>query len=630
MTVDTRPLAPGFTNVDWLNAIRNTQGSEYQSRVPEATQANIQDVVQSLWSWSAGRNQFIDALINKIGLTIFANTSWTNPLGIFKRGFLNYGDTIEEIMNGLVPATAYDAEREELEKEIFGKVKPEVQVNYHTVDRRDRYKVTIMEPILRNAFTSATGLSTFVTNLMQSAQTSDQNDEYLIMANLFAEFDKAAGDQGIHNVQVADIGADSSNEANSRFILRQLRKYSNVLPFISRLYNPAGMPVSANPDELVLFTTADADAAMDVEALAAAFNITKAEFGSRKIVLPQGDFGIPGVQAILTTDKFFVCADQRIETTSIQNPAGLFNNYWLHHWGVYSASRFAPFVMFNSERPSTVISRTTTPVTSVSTVIIKDAAGVTQATNLIRNAKYSVETNAVTNPAGGPNDAVRYEITGAFSGQTRITNTGVLTIGPDETANTIVVQAYAVDSPLPQILATASRAIVGEYVNPWPNTHTLTDVDNDATEEPLLDANTLTMNNLKVAIPKPTNGYDLTRVIKEAVAFTDTGDTVTVPKHGAEVNDTVVFGAITGTTGLTAGTTYYVKQVINADTFTVSATAGGAVLPLTTNGTAVSATFVAKDGKTYTIAGLTEFIATPEAGREISAGSVTSWSFDTP
>jgi hypothetical protein len=499
MVTDIRPLADGLSNVDWLNAIRNTSGSEYQARVPEATQANIQDTIQSLMQYSVGRNQFVDALINKIGLTIFANTSWSNPLAVFKRGFLNYGETIEEIMNGLVPATSYDADRDELEKEIFGRVKPEVQVNYHTVNRRDRYKVTIEEPLLRNAFLTPNGLSTFVTNLMNAAQTSDQNDEYLIMANLFTEFDKAAGDQGIYTVHVDDVGDEGSDAAASRYLLRKLRALSNTLPFISRLYNPAGMPVATNPNELVLFTTADADAAMDVEALAPIFNLSKAEFSKRKIVLPTKDFGIPGTQAILTTDKFFVAADQRIETTSIQNPAGLFNNYWLHHWGVYSASRFAPFIAFNSERPSTVISETITPVTSVSAIVITDDLGATQNTNVIRNEFYNVAAQAVTTPAGGVNDAVRYELAGNTSVFTRITNGGVLYVGPDEEANSITINVYAVDSALPQILATTSRNVTGTLALPWPNPSVQLDADADTLEEvtpiaPTFDADTDTVH----------------------------------------------------------------------------------------------------------------------------------------
>lgn len=54
---------------------------------------------------------------------------------------------------------------------------------------------------------------------------------------------------------------------------------------------------------------------------------------------------------------------------------------------------------------------------------------------------------------------------------------------------------------------------------------------------------------------------------------------VTLASHGLAVNDPVIFyttGALP--TGLTAGTKYYVKTVLTANTFTVSATAGGTVI----------------------------------------------------
>ena len=76
-----------------------------------------------------------------------------------------------------------------------------------------------------------------------------------------------------------------------------------------------------------------------------------------------------------------------------------------------------------------------------------------------------------------------------------------------------------------------------------------------------------------------------------AVTFTDSGDVVTTNQpHTLAVNDKVVFGTITTTTGATAGTTYYVNTVPSTTTFTVSATLGGGTLALTTNGSSVSVT----------------------------------------
>lgn len=67
--------------------------------------------------------------------------------------------------------------------------------------------------------------------------------------------------------------------------------------------------------------------------------------------------------------------------------------------------------------------------------------------------------------------------------------------------------------------------------------------------------------------------------------LTDAGDVVTSSvAHGLVVGDSVVFGAITTTTGITAGVRYFVNTVPSGTTFTVAATRGGATLPLTTNG----------------------------------------------
>lgn len=476
MPKNIRPLIDTATSADWLNAVRNQMGSDYINRIPEATQANVKDTINKLWDYTAGRNQFAEALVNQLGLVIFRNNIWQNPLAEFKIGALEQGETIEEVMNGLLKATDYDFDRDELEKEIFGNKPFETQTSFHKVNRRDRYSFTVNMPGLRLALLNGQ-LGSFMTNVMGMPQTSDQWDEYLLMMNLFKEFDDA---EGFFNVKVPDVSDQASDSADSRFLLRRLREYSNTLPFISRLYNPAGMPVSARPDELMLLTTATADAAMDVEALAAAFNITKAEFGSRKIVLPLNDFGIKGVQAILTTKNFFVVADNLIETTSQFNPAKLTTNYWLHHWQVISASRFAPLVMFNSERESTVISQTEPDVTGIGTLTIKDKQGNTAATALTRGVLYDVNVSA-TVASGTAGQGVNLAITGKTSQFTYITNNGDLFIGPDEQADQItIVQTSTVDNA---ITASATRNITGDLIYPWPNPEVIPDSDGDGLEE---------------------------------------------------------------------------------------------------------------------------------------------------
>lgn len=520
MVTDTRPLIENVNNVDWLNAVRNEAGIDYQSRIPEATQANVQEVVATLWKYKPYMNQFIDSLVNRIGLVLFQEWSWSNPLAPLKRGMLQWGETIEEIMVGLIEADEYDPYRDELEKEIFGSKTPEVQTNYHTVNRRNRYKITVKEPLLRNAFINNNGLSTFIAQLLAAPQKSDQFDEYLLMANLFKEMDRAQG--GFYNTNIADIADETSTPDQSKFALRRFREYASLLQFPSRLYNAARMEQAINPDDLILFTTPGAQAAMDVEALAGAFNIEKAEFAKRTFVLPAEHYGIPGFQAAITTKEFFVVADQRIDTTSQSNPAALFTNYWLHHWQVISASRFAPVVMFNSERPSTTISEQTYVINDITAVTVQDADGVTQATNVERGGIYNVIAEGITTPAGGPGVAVKYEVYGSvpISQFTRITNNGVLIVGIDEVNTTLTIKLTAVfNDNTSQYSETTTRTVIGERLI-WSPPEVIEDADDDGLGEVTPKAPTFTSPDVKI----PNSG----RVDYKDGATVVNGTTVTI------------------------------------------------------------------------------------------------------
>lgn len=64
-------------------------------------------------------------------------------------------------------------------------------------------------------------------------------------------------------------------------------------------------------------------------------------------------------------------------------------------------------------------------------------------------------------------------------------------------------------------------------------------------------------------------------------------DTITATAHGLAVGDRIIFPTLTGGTGITAATVaYFVKTVPTANTFTISATAGGATLNFTADITA--------------------------------------------
>ena len=96
---------------------------------------------------------------------------------------------------------------------------------------------------------------------------------------------------------------------------------------------------------------------------------------------------------------------------------------------------------------------------------------------------------------------------------------------------------------------------------------------------------TITMaNTTDIAVGMQMTGAGSPLVTVRAVTFTDAGDLVTLTNHGLSNGDEVAFQTITSTTGIIINKIYYVVNRA-ANTFQLAATSGGAVLPLTTNGT---------------------------------------------
>lgn len=472
MVVEIRPLQPSH-NEKILDAIRAEGTSQYQQRIPKATQAGVQATMKSLTKYNAHFNEFLDALVNRIGSVVARNMSWTNPLSEFKQGMLEYGDTIEEVQIGLLKAQNYKDDHEMMEKDVWGVSRPDVQSNFHTVNRQDVYKITINDSQLKRAFLSPTGLYDFITKLMGVPVTSDQWDEFLLMTSLFAEYESNGG---FWHVNVPDVRALASDADDAKQALRKMRAMADTLLFPSSRYNAAHMPTFAKREDLVLFVTPEYQAAVDVEALAGAFNMDKTSMHGRVLPIPQEQIGINQAQAIMTTKDYFVVADQLIENRSIDNPMGLYSNYFLHHWQVLSVSRFVPAVMFWTGADDEVIEVQTTIASVAAPLVYNRATPKATVTALERGQMYDVDATVVTAPAGGFNTAVTYAVTGGQSPHTYVTQDAVLHIGGDETATSVSLTAKSVwvDPADPDKPKTASSATVltigGVMIPQWPVT----------------------------------------------------------------------------------------------------------------------------------------------------------------
>lgn len=358
--------------------------NDFQQRVPDPTIAGVKATMDALFQPMNSMlfNQFMDILINRIGFTYVRQQSYKNPLAVFKGTKLTYGSTIQEIAPKWIKAHSYDDENETLLKLH----RPEAQVWYHSQNRKDQYPISVNVDELRTAFTDETGLNKLVASVMTTPQNADEYDEYRIMLQLIAEYENRWGFYKHH------LTSMPTDETSGKELLTALQTYGGKLQFPSALYSGTEIPVFAKPDELVLITTPEAQAGLNVNTLAGLFNVDLANVKYRVVLVDE--FPIKGAVALLTTEDFFVCSDTLYSTTSFWNPQTLTTNYYLNHWGVYSVSPFVPAILFTTEDESTVTPTITQTVSGITLEAEKDTmkAGESQQLTVKLTGTISPET----------------------------------------------------------------------------------------------------------------------------------------------------------------------------------------------------------------------------------------------
>jgi len=389
-----------FKTSDLLNAIRNGASQEYQDRIPVATQANIAQVGSAILYLSYTRNEFVGALLNKIGLSVVKSSMFENPLKEFKKGTLEWGKNIEEIFVDIIEAQAFDSSL--AETELFKKNKPNVKALFHQLNRQDMYKTTVSTPQLKTAFSSENGFGSLIERIVSILYTSDNYDEFLLMKNLINQY-------GVEGKFAMVAVAPVTSPETARLAMSKIKEVSNDLTFMSTAFNYAGVTTNTPKSDQIVLINTKFDAIIDVELLASAFNMEKADFNARRVLID--DFGgLTNVICAVVDKDWFMVYDNLVSSEEIYNPQGLYYNYFLHHWQVMSTSQFANAVLFVTVEPD---------LTDIN--LYPATATVAKGGSL----QFYVETVGT----GNPSSKVVYTHNGTDS---YISSTGLLIVGKNE------------------------------------------------------------------------------------------------------------------------------------------------------------------------------------------------------
>lgn len=459
-----RPNKLTVTNVskDVINAILNEGWSiNYRDYVPvTATDADsIRDIGKIIMDSPNLRNAFASDLINRIVLVIVTSKMYENPWARLKKGKLDIGESVEEIFVNMARAELYNPAGSA--ETVFKRSIPDIRAAFHVVNYQVFYPVTIENEDLSMAFTTQNGLYNLIEKIYETLYTADAYDEFNVMKYLIAEHIVASHIKVVNTPRIED-------ELSVRSIVTMIKATSNKMKFQTSEYNLAGVKTHVKHENQTIIVSADFDAAMDVQVLAAAFNMEKAEFLSKRLLVDSfGSIDIPRlaecapelcenivydseghvlsaelknisaedlerlntIPAVIIDDDFMQIYDRLITMEDIRNPKGLYTNAFLHCWKIFSISPFAPAAAFTHLTIPMFSSVTVTPATAIT---VKGG---------------NVNLQAVVNGNGFFDRTVTWSLSGAKSTKTVITPAGNLQVAADETAKTITVTATSNAEP---------------------------------------------------------------------------------------------------------------------------------------------------------------------------------------
>ena len=289
---------------------------------------------------------------------------------------------------------------------------------FHDVNFKKKWGVTISYDELRNAFRDEYGLQSLINAKIAVLITSANYKEYVTT--------KALLTQGYEHgcIYPVKIAAPDTEEA-VKAMLETIRGYVDTLRFPNPEFNYAGSDATATPENVIFVTTPKLNAKIDVNALAYAFHMDRAEVNTRTILvdsLPENVYGF------IADVRFFKIREQLRQMSENYRGDSLRWNFFYHLWVMFSISPFYPCLVLTSAS----IAGDTLDITGVDSVSLD--------TQTVYKSKISESTASENTYIP---QAVDWEITSTVTGNTTgfVPGSGILIVDGKETAKKITIQA---------------------------------------------------------------------------------------------------------------------------------------------------------------------------------------------
>lgn len=323
---------------EMLNAIRTDASEAYQAAVPVATANNLLEVGNPILTYSPVANEFVSALMNKIIFTLVYRKTWRSPLNFLRKDPIPLGFDIEEAQVNPAIASQYDPTDTGM-ADLLKNAPPDVASAYYRLNRTDKYKVTINNAELTNAFRSWQNLENFIAAIVDSLYNGNAIDEFKYTKQLVTDAITA-------NKMTTVTVTNPTDKATAEQFQTELQGLSLAFTFPSTQYNnyvkmggtEGARTTWSSIDDQIIIIRGDVAASVGVKFLAGAFNLSYADYATRQVVVD--DFANPNVLAVLADKRAFEIREKMRRFTEFYNAATMAWQYYYHAWDLFSLSPF--------------------------------------------------------------------------------------------------------------------------------------------------------------------------------------------------------------------------------------------------------------------------------------------------
>ena len=337
---------------------------------------------------------------------------------------------------------------------ILQKYEADVKVQYLTINMDLQYPVTLTRDKIRTAFNSWRDLEEFINGIVNALY----NGAYIGMFN----YTKALVSSAFKQNQASYIKVTApTDEATGKAMIKKLRELYTLFQMPSSNYNAwakvggEGKPVTTwcAPEDIVLLIRADVLATVDVDVLAAAFNMDKADFIGRVITVDNFDvydddgdkiYDGSAILGMICDKAWFKIKQQDMALDMWFNPNNRSWQYYLNVVRMYNYSLFANGVVIATADPavsataieaskatvsveegsSVTLSLTTTPFSANPTITASSSAdgkatasvtGKTLTINGLDDGSATITVTATNSDGTSVTDTVSVTVTAAAS-----------------------------------------------------------------------------------------------------------------------------------------------------------------------------------------------------------------------